>query len=157
MAVDEVSRWHADQARAYMEHVRSVCVSVECRREEIARLKSKQLPSAIVCTEGMPGSVYGDAVPDGVIALQEAIREYCADLAAFVDEMKRAHDAISRVDCVERREMLRLRYLCGYSLRQACEALGYTYSGGKDLCINALADLWEHMPVEWRFDTPKAL
>ena len=157
MAVDEMTRWRADQARAYMEHVRSISISMECRREEIERLRSKQLPAAVVCTEGAQGSVYGDAVPDGIIALDEAIRAYCTDLVGFVDEMKVAHDAVAKIKCHERREMLRLRYLCGMSLRQACESLGYSYAGGKDMCIHALADLWESMPMEWRFDTPKAV
>lgn len=157
MAVDEMTRWRADQARGYMEHVRSISISMECRREEIERMRSKQLPAAVVCTEGTQGSVYGDAVPDGIIALDEAICAYCSDLVGFVDEMKRAHDAISRVDCVERREILRLRYLCGMSLREASERMRYEYQSSKRLCMLALADVWEFIPLEWRDRVPRAI
>lgn len=156
MTIRDYTRWRADQARGYMECIRSTVVSVDCRREEIERLTSKLLPAAVDYTGGPSGSVYGDAVPDGIAALDEAISRYRADLGRFVREIDAAREAVEQVAVPERREMLRLRYLCDMPLRDVCERLGYSYEGGRTLCTYALADLWEHIPDEWRFE-PTAL
>ena len=154
MAVGDYTRWRADQARGYMERIRSTVISVDCRREEIERLSSKLLPAAIAYTEGQSGSVYGDAVPDGIAALDDAISRYRKELGRFVHEIDVARDAVEHVAVPERREMLRLRYLYDMPLRDVCERLGYSYEGGRTLCTYALADLWEHIPDEWRFEHP---
>ena len=154
---DESQRWRADRARDYLEHVRGLSRSLESRQQEIEALRSKMLPQGIVYG-GMPGSpnAYGDAIPDGIAKLEALIASYCDELAACIEEVERAHRLVESMPTNEQRDILRMRYLLGYSWERVAVNVGYSRRTTIRRANRALCELFDMLPREWRLEIPKA-
>lgn len=154
---DESQRWRADRARDYLEHVRGLSRSLESRQQEIEALRSKMLPQGIVYG-GMPGSpnAYGDAIPDGIARLQELIASYCEELAACIAEVERAHRIVESLPTNEQRDILRMKYLLGYSWECVAVNVGYSRRTTIRRANRALCELFGMLPREWRLEIPEA-
>lgn len=154
---DESQRWRADRARDYLEHVRGLSRSLESRQQEIEALRSKMLPQGIVYS-GMPGSpnAYGDAIPDGIARLQELIASYCDELAACIEEVERAHRLVESLPTNEQRDILRMKYLLGYSWERVAVNVGYSRRTTIRRANRALCELFYTLPREWRLEIPEA-
>lgn len=154
---DESQRWRADRARDYLEHVRGLSRSLESRQQEIEALHSKMLPQGIVYS-GMPGSpnAYGDAVPDGIARLQELIASYCDELAECIAEVERAHRIVESLPTNEQRDILRMKYLLGYSWERVAVNVGYSRRTTIRRANRSLCELFCMLPREWRLEIPEA-
>ena len=91
----EWEEFKAEQAAAWLEHVRGLAHDVARMQDRVDVLRSLALPSGIDYTRPVvSSSPTADAIPNAVAKLVDAIGDYCADLAAYVDE---SHDAATRL------------------------------------------------------------
>ena len=149
---DEMIRYRADQAHAYLERIRQA-------GEDCAGLQA-QIDDAYSRAAGIRGIDYSearvkvsptaDAIPDAVGRIVDKIREYAADLAAYEDDRYAAHRTLSLMLNQTDAKVLRLRYLLDWSWERICCETSYTYDGMMKLRRRALASYWEVMPREGR-------
>lgn len=156
---DEYDAYKRAQATRWLEHVRRLggrCLALQAEIEEQRALAS-----------GLTGIDYGrdlvqssptaDALPNAVSRLIDLIRDYCAELAEYVDEQRQAHAAINSVPDETCAEALSRHYLAGETWEQCCVSMGYTWDGMMKLRRRAVLMAYDAMPTAWRDPMPPAL
>lgn len=152
---EEFERMKADEARAWLRHVRDLGMRVRGLQASIDDARSRLLPAGVAYDKNGGGSgCYADAMPDGVAKVQELIADYATELAALVDEQRVARECIAKVGNAMWRETLEGYYLRGECLELIAVNLGYSYESVKKYHRRGLAEVWAYMPSEWR--TPMA-
>lgn len=148
---EEWERYRAAKAAEYMRHVEALSRRVRSLRMEIELQRQSMLPKA-VCYEaaGASPNYCADAIPEGVAKLERLIADYCEELSACVEEQRRAHECVALIAREERRDALRLRYLCGMTWERVCVETGYSYRHVMRIKSEALSELYGVMPHEWR-------
>lgn len=155
---EEFEQLKADEARAYLRHVRDLGMRVRGLQAGIEDARSRLLPAGVAYDKGGGGSgCYADALPDGVAKVQELVADYAAELAALVDEQRRARECIAKVGNAMWRETLEGYYLRGERMELIAVRLGYSYESVKKFHRHGLAEVWAHMPAEWRSPMEPAL
>ena len=149
---DEMIRYRADQAHAYLERIRQA-------GEDCAGLQA-QIEDAYSRASGVRGIDYSevrvkvsptaDAIPDAVGRIVDKVREYAADLAAYEDDRHAAHRALSLMDNQADAKALRLRYLLNWKWERICGEMDYSWDGMMTLRKRALASYYEVMPPAGR-------
>lgn len=144
-------------AGAYLEFVRHLDVDVNLTLQEL-KLVRERLDLAATVYSDMPGNpnAYGDAIPDGVIAIMEAEEAAKVSLAYFEGEIARAREVVANVSKPEARDILKCRYLLGMSWREVEKATGYPKRSAMRIRREALPEVFSLMPGEWREKLPKA-
>lgn len=155
---EEYERMRIDMAHAYLERIRKM-------GEDCAGLRD-QIDDAYYRAEGVGGMDYSavrvstspnaDALPDAVASIQEQIRGYVTDLAAYEDERHEAHKSLMLMHDQVEAKALRYRYLLGWKWERICTEMDYTWDGMMKLRRRALADYWEVMPRAERDAIPQA-
>ena len=149
---EEYEQYRRAQAARWLEHVMSLGSRVRALRAEIEEQRAVASGLKAIVYDGMPRQTcaYGDAIPDAVIRIQELIRDYCSELAGYVDEQREAHDALAKIGDESRRSALTLHYLAGRSWEEVCVEMRYSYRRIMEIRAEALCELYDHMPPEWR-------
>lgn len=152
---EEFEQMKADEARAYLRHVRDLGMRVRGLQASIDDARSRLLPAGVAYDKNGGGSgCYPDAIPDGVAKVQELVADYATELAALVDEQRAARECIAKVSDMRRRETLEGFYLRGESFEMIAVKLDYSYESVRLFHRLGLAEVWAYMPAEWR--TPMA-
>ena len=154
---EEFERMKADEARAWLRHVRDLGMRVRGLQASIDDARSRLLPAGVSYDGAGGGGCYADAMPDGVAKVQELVANYATELAALVDEQRRARECIAKVGNAMWRETLEGYYLRGECLELIAVNLGYSYESVKKYHRHGLAEVWAHMPAEWRTPMEPAL
>lgn len=147
-------------AKRYMEYVRTSRNSVRQTQEAIEQMREDLAGLKAIVYSSIPGSpnAYGDAIPDGVIRIDEAIRVYTTELAEWLDVEDEAHESIKRIADGRHREILWSHYVSQKSWEQIAVDMGYSYDYvRKDLFESSLEALYAAMPEQWRRDFPNAI
>lgn len=145
------------KAKAYCHHVRLLDKRIKSQEEAIDDFRERLSGVSGVSYDDMPGNpnAYGDAIPDGVARLQELIRKYCTDLSEYMDELEKFERALSKLTMPDHARLLRLRYLRQYEWSEIAYTLTYSQVYVRGYMHElALVELFEHMPNEWKFNTP---
>ena len=156
---EEYEEFRAEVAHSYLERIRKM-------GEDCAGLQA-QIDDAYAKAEGVRGIDYSavrvsasptsDAMPDAVAMLQERIRDYVADLAAFEEERHAAHISLMSMPDQTEARVLRCRYLLGWKWERICNEMDYSWDGMMKLRRRALADYWEVMPRSEKDAIPPAI
>lgn len=156
---DELERYRSEQAHAYLERIRRM-------GDDCAGLQAL-IDDAYYRAEGVRGIDYSmvhvstststDAVPDAVAQLQEWIRDYVTDLAAYEDERHAAHKSLMLMPDQTEARALRFRYLMGWKWERICNEMDYSWQGMMTLRSRALVHYWEVMPRSERDAIPPAI
>ena len=154
---EEFERLKADEARAWLRHVRDLGMRVRGLQASIDDARSRLLPAGVSYDGAGGGGCYADAMPDGVAKVQELVADYATELAALVDEQRRARGCIANLSDMRRRETLEGFYLRGESFEMIAVTLGYSYESVRLFHRLGLAEVWAHMPAEWRTPIAPAL
>lgn len=156
---EEYDRYKRAQAARWLEHVRklgtkcrSLQAEIDGQREMASGLSGMDYSAPAVKSSPTP-----DAVPNAVIRLQRLISDYCTELVGYVDEQRRAHDALSRIENAEQAEALKRHYLLGQRWEECCVAMGYSCEGMKSLRYRGLLAVYGVMPQEWRDPVHRAV
>lgn len=148
---EEFEQLKADEARAYLRHVRDLGMRVRGLQASIDDARSRLLPAGIAYDKGAGGSgCYADAIPDGVAKVQELVADYATELAALVDEQRAARECIAKVGNALWRETLESYYLRGECMELIAVKLDYSYESVRLFHRQGLAEVWAYMPAEWR-------
>lgn len=151
---EEFEQLKADEARAWLRHVRDLGMRVRGLQASIDDARSRLLPAGVSYDGAGGGGCYADAMPDGVAKVQELIADYATELAALIDEQRTARECIAMLADMRRRETLEGFYLRGESFEMIAVSLGYSYESVRLFHRLGLAEVWAYMPSEWR--TPMA-
>lgn len=154
---EEFEQLKADEARAYLRHVRDLGMRVRGLQASIDDARSRLLPAGVAYDEGGGSGCYADAIPDGVAKVQELVADYATELAALVDEQSAARECIAKVSDMRRRETLEGFYLRGESFEMIAVKLDYSYESVRLFHRLGLAEVWAYMPAEWRSPMETAL
>lgn len=155
---EEFEQLKADEARAYLRHVRDLGMRVRGLQASIDDARSRLLPAGIAYDKGGGGSgCYADAIPDGVAKVQELVADYATELAALVDEQRAARECIAKVRDHRCREALEGYYIRCETYVDIAVRLHYSTDSVRRYKRMGLAEVWEHMPAEWRSPMEPAL
>ena len=135
---EEFEQMKADEARAYLRHVRDLGMRVRGLQASIDDARSRLLPAGVAYDKNGGGSGCYPAT----------------ELAALVDEQRQARECIAKVGNAMWRETLEGYYLRGECMELIAVKLGYSYESVKKYHRRGLAEVWAYMPLEWR--TPMA-
>ncbi len=153
----EWEKFKAEQAAAWLEHVRELALDVAKTQDRVDVLRSMALPSGIDYSAPMVStSPTADQIPNAVAKLVDAMGEYCADLAAYVDE---SHDAAERLKMLEdgrHRLIIMLYYVNGKTWGQVGKAANYAPDYCRHIRDEALPLVYNVMPKEWKTQIPRA-
>lgn len=148
---EEYERYKYDQARAYLEHVRALSCRTQALRAEVeAQRELADGVRAMRYGEGGGGGVEADRMAETVARLQELVRGYCAELAAYVSEQREAHERVRLMDRPEHAQAITGYYLLGRTWERVCVDMGYTWDGMMSLRRRAVTAFYDVMPAEWR-------
>lgn len=151
MADSEYERYKYDQARAYLEHVRSLSCRTQALRAEVeAQRELADGVRAMRYGEGGAGRAGGDQMAETVARLQDLIADYCAELSAYVSEQRAAHERVRLMERPEHAQAITAHYLLGRTWERVCVDMGYTWDGMMSLRRRAVTAFYDVMPVEWR-------
>lgn len=154
------NEFHVYAAKRYMSHVKKVKNAVRQLQDEIDVARQDLAGLRGVQYSDMPGNpnAYGDAIPDGIAALEEKIRRYCTEVAEWIDVEYTAHEAINKIEDMRFREILWSHYVMEKSWEQIAVDMSYSYEYvRKELFEYSLEALYKVMPEEWRSGFPKAI
>lgn len=136
-------------ATAYLEHIRSLKARIDSLQEEIEPLR-EMAGTTMDYRERVSGSPNPKAFEDAVIRLQELIADYCTEMAEFVDEQRIAHEVMRRLSRPEYGRALTAHYLTGKTWERCCVDMDYSWQGMMKLRRNAIDDVYDLMPEQWR-------
>ena len=137
-------------ASEYLEHVRSLGVRIEALRDEIEHQRALLGPLSARVAERVSGTRRTDRFEEGAIRLDELIREYCTDLVGYVEEYRKAHEVIASLPSGAQVAILTGYYLQGKAWKQVAIDLAYSEGSVYNIRREAMAALWEALPVEWK-------
>lgn len=161
----EFDEWKAEQAAKWLEHVRSLALDVARIQDRVDVLRSLAMPSGIDYSRPVvSSSPSADAIPNAVVKLMDAMREYLDQLDAYVYESMDAARRIEEIGDGRYRAVLSLYYVSGNTWEQVGEKLKkwdngkFTYSPEycRHLRNDALPFVYDVMPREWRTQIPRA-
>lgn len=145
---EELARYHAELAKAYMLKVRSAKLKLaqmeERRREQAARMKPRGMQYS-----GMPRNptVYADAMPDGVAKLQavdDVIEQYRAEFEELLAECTRA---LLSMPTFEYSALLEGKFLDGLTWYALPTRVGKSRSQCQAIYQSALVELYDTLPA----------
>ena len=145
---EEYERMRIDMAHAYLERIRKMgedCAGLRAQIDD-AYYRAEGVGSVDYAAVRVAKSPTADRMPDAVAAIQERIRAYVTDLAAYEDERHEAHRALMLMDDATEARALRLRYLCCNDWESVCVDMHYSYDGMMKLRRRALYSFSFVMP-----------
>lgn len=137
-------------ATAYLEYLRGLNQRITTLKESIERQRSMLEPRSLALTERVAKSSEHDSMEEGVIRLHELIEAYCIELAEYVEQQRIAHKALNSLSKAEYGISLTRHYLFGQTWQETADAIGYSFRGLMTMRKKAIAELYDHMPEEWR-------
>ena len=161
----EWEKFKAEQAAAWLEHVRELALDVAKTQDRVDVLRSMALPSGIDYTAPVVStSPTADAIPNAVAKLVDAIGEYLDQLEAYVEESMDAARRIAQIEDGRYRAVLTLYYVNGNTWEQVGEKLKKLEDGAfayapeycRHLRNDALSLVYDVMPREWKTPIPRA-
>ena len=156
---EELQRYRSEQAHAYLERIRKLGEDCAALQDEVedARDRASGLTGIDYTRDQVDSSPTDEAMVNAVSSIKRAIGDYAMKLAEYIDERKRASDAMMLMDDYTEARALRLRYLLNHDWEQVCVEMHYTYDGMMKLRRRALCSYWEKMPFSERDPMPPAL
>lgn len=137
-------------AKAYLEYIRELNTRIETLREGIERKRSLMLPSGIDYS-GVPSSgSAADALGNGVVKLQDMIAEYATELAEYVEQGRIAKGVFEQLSNPRAGTALMKYCLQGKTWEQVCVEVGYSYRRMMQIKSEAMLEIYDLMPEEWR-------
>ena len=143
-------------AAGYAEHVRDIAMSRLLQEEEIENLRHHLEPKAIMYGDKIKTSPTDSTIPDGIIKLQEMIKEYMDTVTYYVDLINEMHQALRNIDVVCRTALTK-HYIFLMTWEEVCIDMGYSYSSIMKVRRRGLIGLYDYMPEEYRRVLPKAI
>lgn len=148
---EEFDALKRSRARAYLESVRAERIKVDALRDELAFERESMEPKGIRLDKpGGCSSAYADAIPDGVSRLEAMAEKYSERERAYIEISERAREAISASRSAKGASVLMRRYLLGESWCEVAADVGCSNRTAIRLHDEALLDVYESMPHEWR-------
>lgn len=155
---EEYRRYTVEQAKRYMQHIRSLNHTVRMLESEIDELRDLAggLSGIDYATPQVASSPSADAVPNAVIRIESLTAELEAELSDYIAEKERAHRALAEVDGFYA-ALLTYRYCEGRPWADVTELLSVERSKPysqkyveQELRDAALAALYPYIPHGWR-------
>lgn len=153
----EYEEWKAEQAAAWLRHIRELKHDIARLEDDIEVQRSLALPRGIDYSRpAVASSPYPDAIPDAVARLEEAVAGYCTELVGYLDEKEQARDCISRLEDARYRAVLGLYYVNGHSWSTVGDKVGCSEARCREIRMEALPLVYDIMPREHRVMVPRA-
>lgn len=155
----ELERYRAEQAHAYLERIRRMGSECEALRAQIddAYYRAEGVGAIDYSAINVSSSPSPDHIPNAVAMLQEWVRDYVSELAAYEGERHEAALSLSLMEDPTEASALRFRYLLGWRWGRVCSEMCYSYDSMMKIRRRALAHYWEVMPRAERDPIPRAI
>lgn len=144
-------------ARAYLEHVRAERIKLDALRDELEFERESMGPKGIRLDKSGGSSPYADAIPDAVARLEAMAAEYSERERGYIEASERAREAISSASSPKGASVLLRRYLLSKQWCEVAADVGCSKSTALRLHDEALLDVYEAMPFEWRIPRQPAV
>ena len=155
--MNEFEEWKAEQAAAWLDHVRGLAHDVARLKDKVDILRSLALPAGVDYARPVvsaPPNV--DAIPNAVARLLDSIGDYCSTLDLYVAEAHDANERLATLADWRYRDVLIRYYADGMSWREVGAAVGYVPDYCRELRDAALPLVYDVMPNDWRTQIPRA-
>lgn len=155
----EYERYRYDQASSYLNYVKTLSDRVNAKNDAVEDYRAR-----LACIRGMDYSAEkiqvqssGDAIPEGIARLLELIDE-CTDLTCkYAKEQKRAMEVIGNLSRYEYEQILEKHYLRNKDWGTIASEMNYTYHYVMRLRREAIVELYDYVPCEFRDKMQPAL
>ena len=154
---EEFDQLRRSRARAYLEHVRAERIKVDALRDELASERESMGPKGIRLDKPGGSAAEADASPDGVARLESMAARYVDAERAYLDAADAAHAAIASAKSSKGAAVLLRRYLLDKQWCEVAADVGCSKSTAQRLHDDALLDVYEAMPFEWRIPRQPAV
>lgn len=155
--MNEYDAWKAEQAAAWLDHVRGLSHDIARLRDNIDVLQSLALPRGVdYARPVVSASPSPDAIPNAVARLQDSIDDYNATLALYAAEEYDAQVRLSSIGDWRYRDVIIRHYLLGQKWAKVGDDMGYSADYCRELRTAALPHVYGVMPLEWRVRVPRA-
>ena len=156
---DELQRYRIEQAESWLSKVRKL-VSYEKAMREAAEVQYEMadgLRGIDYTRDQVDTSLTADAIPNAVIAHEEAGETMVAIADSARERIRQAVEAISKIKDAKEAMCLRLYYVDGMDTWERVRAaMSYTQDGMKSLRRRALLNVYDVMPHDQRDPIPIA-
>lgn len=149
---EEFDKYKRRQAAAWLESVaklREHCAALQTEIDDV-RQSASGLSGMDYSAPAVSKSPSADSIPNAVVRIQSLISDYCTELASSLEERKKAHDALARMEDKAHASALRRHYLAGQPWELVCVEMGYSWDGMMKLRRRALVEAYDVMPVDRR-------
>lgn len=145
-------------AKSYLAYVRELNKRIETLREDIERMQSLMLPSGIDYSSIPSSGGSGDAIGNGIAKLQDMIADYATELAEYVEQGRIAKGVFEQLSNPRAGTALLKYCMQGKTWEQVCVEVGYSYRRMMQIKNEAILEVYDLMPEEWRNQSiPNAL
>lgn len=146
----EFDQLRRSRARAYLEHVRAERIKLDALRDELEFERESMGLKGIGLDKSGGSSPYADAIPDGVSRLEAMAERYSERECGYIEASSRAREAISAARSAKGASVLMRRYLLDEAWCEVAADVGCSSRTAMRLHDEALLDVYESMPHEWR-------
>lgn len=155
---EEFDALKRSRARAYLESVRDLRYTLDALQDEIETERKAMQPKGMRFDRiGGCSSAYADAIPDGVARLEAMAARYVDAERAYIEAADGAHAAIAAAKSPKGASILLRRYLLGKQWCEVAADVGCSKSTAQRLHDEALLDVYDAMPFEWRIPRQPAI
>lgn len=126
-------------ARAFLSRARTLDGEIDCKLEQVMRLRSRLTSCTRLLTD-VPGGGTTDWT-DTVARVLELEEEINGDINRLIDLKREIRERIDAVENPTHRQLLELRYLCGMSWRKIAGKMHYSEDWVKEMHTHALEAL----------------
>ena len=147
----ELELYHYDKSRAWLRYVAKVKEREQFARQmvDFYRAIAESVRAIDYSREHVSSSTKINQLEDAIVRVEDATKEWAANLAAFLDESTKAVEVISNLDDVTEQRALVFHYVEGLTWEQTAEQLHYEASSIQDVHKRACIHLYDFLPLEW--------
>lgn len=155
----ELNYYHAEQARRWLEGIRSEKRKAELMRDlvEEARENAAGIRGIDYTADHVSGSGSHDTMTSAVISIDRLIKQYAEQMEAAADLQSDGQRRLALIQDDSERELLTRRYLLEWTWKNIRERMHYSHQGVMSLHRRALISAWYVMPVSERDQIQQAL
>lgn len=148
-----------ERARTYLEEIRVLKVRadgmasvVQSLRESAEGVKGMDYSKVMVSS-----SAYGDALPDAIASIEDAIQRHVSMLSEWTEKVLEAETILSSMESQELASVLERHYIMRHTVEMIAVELNYTTRAVDYKIAEGLTELYDLLPMEYRLPSYSAI
>lgn len=151
MITNEAKQYYS---KRYLSHIRDIKKVLKYKRERVSRMRSRLEPVGITYGDKITTSVAVDRLECLSIKVDDLIKECIEQECLYIDELRVALRAISKIQDYYAQEVLNMYYIDCLSQKEICKKLEISRTTQHNYHVRGLVMLYDYIPeVDKRAET----